>query len=343
MTPRVYHAARLRPSRRRAARSTRQARRPPYTTAVTLGRPSPLAAGAEPVASEALLVRRIRPTRRHVILLSFHSLTEVDTHAANARTPRSRAPRSRSPSRRSPPARRGRPPPTGNEKPRARPSPLPRPAREASRKPADPSRPTRSRSRPRGRAAKKPTRGPSWSSRPRWARSSSAQPPRRRRSRSRTSSSTSTTKFYDGTIFHRVIDGFMIQGGGFDARHDAEEDRRAPIVLEAAERPHNKRGTIAMARTGDPTAPPRSSSSTSSTTPSSTTARAGGEGYAVFGEVVDGMAVVDRSRRSRPGRERHGERAGREGHHRVRAARRVAGCEPGGRGAQALRSPGSDL
>jgi peptidyl-prolyl cis-trans isomerase B (cyclophilin B) len=100
--------------------------------------------------------------------------------------------------------------------------------------------------------------------------------------------------FYDGTIFHRVIDGFMIQGGGF-TRDMNQKPTRGGIKNEAMNGLANKRGTIAMARTMVP------DSATSqffinlidndflnftSPTPQ-------GYGYAVFGEVVDGMDVVD--------------------------------------------------
>ena len=100
---------------------------------------------------------------------------------------------------------------------------------------------------------------------------------------------------YDGTIFHRIIAGFMIQGGGYDERYQ-QLPTRAPIENEAPDAPGNDRGTIAMARTADP---------------HSATAQffinvvnndflnhrgknPQGWGYAAFGRVVDGMETVDR-------------------------------------------------
>ncbi|MBR1920882.1 MAG: peptidyl-prolyl cis-trans isomerase [Kiritimatiellae bacterium] len=100
--------------------------------------------------------------------------------------------------------------------------------------------------------------------------------------------------FYDGTIFHRVIDGFMIQGGGF-TRDMNQKETREPIMIESMNGLGNVRGTIAMARTMDP------NSATSQffinlvdndflnfTAPTRQ-----GYGYAVFGKVVDGLEVVD--------------------------------------------------
>lgn len=102
-------------------------------------------------------------------------------------------------------------------------------------------------------------------------------------------------KFYDGTIFHRVIDGFMIQGGGFDEKFE-QKSTRQPVVNEADNRIGNKTGTLAMARTNDP---------------HSATAQffinvndndfldfqapmPEKFGYCVFGKVVDGMDAVNK-------------------------------------------------
>jgi len=98
--------------------------------------------------------------------------------------------------------------------------------------------------------------------------------------------------FYDGTIFHRVIPGFMIQGGGFDAKL-SQKPTRAPIKNEAGNGLHNARGTIAMARTNDP------DSATAqffiNTVDNGRLDRApGSAGYAVFGHVTTGMDVVDK-------------------------------------------------
>ncbi len=98
--------------------------------------------------------------------------------------------------------------------------------------------------------------------------------------------------FYDETIFHRIIPNFMVQGGGFDAEME-QKKTYDPIVNEANNGLANQRGSLAMARTNDPHSassqffinlvdnaflnynPPQS------------------DGYAVFGQVVEGMDVVD--------------------------------------------------
>lgn len=106
--------------------------------------------------------------------------------------------------------------------------------------------------------------------------------------------------FYDGTIFHRVIRGFMIQGGGLDTEF-REKPTRAPIRNEADNGLENRRGTLAMARTADP------DSATSQFFINQVDNRAlnrpspDGHGYAVFGRVVEGMDVVDRMARVRTG------------------------------------------
>ncbi|MDC8830650.1 peptidylprolyl isomerase [Alteromonas gilva] len=108
--------------------------------------------------------------------------------------------------------------------------------------------------------------------------------------------------FYDNTIFHRVIDGFMIQGGGMTADMEQKETK-APIENEANNGVANEAGTVAMARTNDP---------------HSATAQffinvkdndflnfssesASGWGYCVFGKVTDGMDVVEKIKNVKTG------------------------------------------
>lgn len=101
-------------------------------------------------------------------------------------------------------------------------------------------------------------------------------------------------KHYDGTVFHRVIDNFMIQAGGMTAAM-VEKPTRAPIPLESRNGLRNTRGTVAMARTMDP------NSATSqffinvgdNAFLDQSNAR-DGNGYAVFGKVVEGLEVVDK-------------------------------------------------
>ncbi len=101
--------------------------------------------------------------------------------------------------------------------------------------------------------------------------------------------------FYDNTIFHRVIDNFMIQGGGFEPGMN-QKKTKAPIKNEAANGLKNSRGTLAMARLTDPH---------SATTQffinvvdndclNYRSSDINGFGYCVFAEVVDGMDVVDK-------------------------------------------------
>ena len=100
--------------------------------------------------------------------------------------------------------------------------------------------------------------------------------------------------FYDGTIFHRVIPGFMIQGGGFDTNF-VQKETKGPIINEADNRLENKRGTIAMARTNDPhSASSQFFINVVDNGPLDYKASVGSQwGYAVFGKVVKGMDVVD--------------------------------------------------
>ncbi|MCE2909649.1 MAG: peptidylprolyl isomerase [Burkholderiaceae bacterium] len=95
---------------------------------------------------------------------------------------------------------------------------------------------------------------------------------------------------YDGTVFHRVIDGFMIQGGGMDARL-REKPTRAPIRLEAGNGLSNVRGAVAMARTSNPDSATAQFFINVVDNPRLDTF---GGGYAVFGQVVQGLDVVDR-------------------------------------------------
>jgi len=99
-------------------------------------------------------------------------------------------------------------------------------------------------------------------------------------------------RFYDGTVFHRVMDGFMIQGGGFTP-DGIERYTRSPIVLESQNGLHNGIGYVAMARTEDP------NSATSqffiNVADNSMLDYSGPDnpGYAVFGKVISGMDVVN--------------------------------------------------
>jgi peptidyl-prolyl cis-trans isomerase A (cyclophilin A) len=101
---------------------------------------------------------------------------------------------------------------------------------------------------------------------------------------------------YDGTIFHRVIPNFMIQGGGMTADRQ-EKPTRAPIALEARNGLVNTRGTVAMARTPDPnSATAQFFINVQDNAFLDAANSRDGFGYAVFGKVVSGMDVVDRIR-----------------------------------------------
>lgn len=100
--------------------------------------------------------------------------------------------------------------------------------------------------------------------------------------------------FYDGTIFHRVIDGFMIQGGGFTTDY-TKKPTREPIANEADNGLQNVRGSIAMARTSDPhSATAQFFINVADNDFLNHTAQTSqGWGYVVFGMVIEGMDVVD--------------------------------------------------
>jgi len=107
---------------------------------------------------------------------------------------------------------------------------------------------------------------------------------------------------YEGTIFHRVINGFMIQGGGYDTRFNKKTTRLA-IKNEANNGLKNMNGTIAMARTGDPHSATaqffinvKDNAFLDHSSPSPR-----GWGYAVFGKVVEGMDVVDKIKKVKTG------------------------------------------
>ena len=100
--------------------------------------------------------------------------------------------------------------------------------------------------------------------------------------------------FYNGTIFHRVIPNFMIQGGGFTSDMQ-QKPTRPPIKIESDNGLKNQRGTIAMARTQDPNSATAQFfiNSVDNTFLNFTAKTPQGWGYAVFGKVVQGMEVVD--------------------------------------------------
>ena len=101
---------------------------------------------------------------------------------------------------------------------------------------------------------------------------------------------------YDGTIFHRVIENFMIQGGGYKPDL-SQKSTRAPIPLESRTGLSNQRGTVAMARTADPnSASAQFFINVADNAFLDQPNARDGNGYAVFGRVVEGMDVVDKIR-----------------------------------------------
>ncbi len=106
---------------------------------------------------------------------------------------------------------------------------------------------------------------------------------------------------YNGTVFHRVIESFMVQGGGF-AADLKEKPTRAPIGLESRNGLTNLRGTVAMARTMDPnSATAQFFINVKDNDFLNAASSRDGNGYAVFGKVVSGMDVVDRIRAVKTG------------------------------------------
>jgi cyclophilin family peptidyl-prolyl cis-trans isomerase len=99
--------------------------------------------------------------------------------------------------------------------------------------------------------------------------------------------------FYDGTIFHRVIPNFMIQGGGFTPDM-AQKKTHPPIANEASNGLKNDRGTIAMARTNNPNSATSQFFINHKNNDPLNYAGPNNPGYAVFGKVVEGMGVVDK-------------------------------------------------
>ncbi len=108
---------------------------------------------------------------------------------------------------------------------------------------------------------------------------------------------------YDGTVFHRVIKGFMIQGGGFDGSMK-QKATDAQIKNEASNGLKNNHYTLAMARTSDPHSATAQFfiNTTNNDFLNFKSETSSGWGYAVFGKVVDGMAVVDAIEKVKTGR-----------------------------------------
>lgn len=100
------------------------------------------------------------------------------------------------------------------------------------------------------------------------------------------------TKQYDGTIFHRVIPNFMVQGGGYDVKYE-EKIARPPIPLEALNGLKHESGTIAMARTNDPNSA-RAQFFVNVKDNPFLNAKGPTDGYTVFGRVVSGMETIQK-------------------------------------------------
>lgn len=104
------------------------------------------------------------------------------------------------------------------------------------------------------------------------------------------------SKFFDNTVFHRVISGFMIQGGGFELKDSklVQKDTNAPIKNEAKNGLKNKRGTIAMARTQDPHSATAQFFINHKDNDNLDFPSFDGWGYAVFGKLTQGEDVLDK-------------------------------------------------
>jgi peptidyl-prolyl cis-trans isomerase A (cyclophilin A) len=100
------------------------------------------------------------------------------------------------------------------------------------------------------------------------------------------------SKQYDGTIFHRVIPNFMVQGGGYNTKYE-EKIARPPIVLEAQNGLKHETGTIAMARTQDPNSA-RAQFFVNVKENPFLNAKGASDGYTVFGRVVSGMETINK-------------------------------------------------
>ena len=109
--------------------------------------------------------------------------------------------------------------------------------------------------------------------------------------------------FYEDTIFHRVIDGFMVQGGGLTADMSDKSNKKAPIKNEAANGLKNDRGTVAMARTNvvDSATSQFFINVGENSFLNHTAPTPQGFGYAVFGKVTDGLEVIDAIRQVKTG------------------------------------------
>ena len=101
-------------------------------------------------------------------------------------------------------------------------------------------------------------------------------------------------KQYDGTVFHRVIPNFMVQGGGYNAKYE-EKIARPPITLEAQNGLKHETGTIAMARTNEPNSA-RAQFFVNVKDNPSLNARGSADGYTVFGRVISGMETINKIR-----------------------------------------------